>query len=295
MQLADVKLEQAAATAADDRPGPVQVIAITGGKGGTGKTSVAVNLAHGLARSGRRTMLLDADLGMANVDVLLGLTPNQTLLDVVNDDCRLQEIIMTTADGLMVVPAASGVPQLAQLGCRECAGLVRAFSDLDQPLDTLIVDTATGLSQCVASFCRAATEIVVVVCNEPAAIRDAVAQLEMLSADFGIHRFRILANMVGGAREGRVVFKKILAALADDHRQVLSYSGFIPRDKHLPQAIADHTPVVSAFPRSRAAMALVNLVRQVMTWPQPVQAGGHVEFFVERLIQNENSAMEVTS
>jgi flagellar biosynthesis protein FlhG len=295
MQLADVKLGLSSTPADDSRPGPVQVIAIAGGKGGTGKTNVSVNLAHGLARSGRRTMLLDADLGMANVDVLLGLSPQQTLFDVVNGDCRLEDIIMTTADGLMVVPAASGVRQLAQLGYRECAGLVRAFSDLDQPLDTLIVDTATGISECVASFCRAATEIIVVVCNEPASIRDSVAQIEMLCADFGIYRFRILANMVGGAREGKAVFRKILAMLADDHRQVLSYAGFIPRDTHLLQAVAGHTPVVSAFPRSRAAMALTNLARQVMSWPQPVQAGGHVEFFVERLIQNENSGMEVKS
>ncbi len=295
MQLADVKLDPSANLAIRQRPGPVQVIAITGGKGGSGKTSVAVNLAHGLARAGRRTMLLDADLGMANVDLLLGLTPSRTLLDVVNDDCQLQDIIMTTTDGLMVVPAASGMRQLAKLGCRECAGLVRAFSDLEDPLDTLIVDTASGLSDCMASFCRAANEIVVVVCNEPAAIRDAVAQIEMLSADFGIHRYRILANMVGAASEGKQVFEKVLASLADDHRQVLSYLGYIPRDRHLAQAVADHVPVVSAFPRSRVALALANLVTQVMSWPQPLQAGGHVEFFVERLIENENSGMEGTS
>lgn len=295
MQLADVKLDLSSAPADDSRREPVQVIAVTGGKGGTGKTNISVNLAHGLARNGRRTMLLDADLGMANVDVLLGLSPQRTLFDVVNGECRLEQIIMTTADGLMVVPAASGVRQLAQLGTRECAGLVRAFSDLDRPLDTLIVDTATGISECVASFCRAATEIIVVVCNEPASIRDSIAQIEMLSADYGIHRFRILANMVAGAREGKVVFRKIVATLADDHRQVLSYAGYIPRDQHLLEAIAGRTPVVSAFPRSRAAMALANLARQVMSWPQPVQAGGHVEFFVERLIQNENSGKEVTS
>jgi flagellar biosynthesis protein FlhG len=295
MRLAEVKLGQANGSAADRRHGPVQVIAVTSGNGGTGKTNISVNLAHALTRAGRRTMLLDADLGMANVDVLLGLEPSHTLFDVVSGQCQLKDIIMTAADGLMVIPAASGIRQLAQLGSRECASLVRAFSDLDKPLDTLVVDTATGISECVASFCRAATEILVVVCNEPASIRDSVAQIEMLSAEYSVSRFRILANMVGSAREGKMVFRKILAELADDHRQVLAYAGFIPRDKHLNQAIAGHTSVVSSFPRSRSAMALINLARQVMSWPYPVLAGGHVEFFVERLIQNENSGMEVTS
>ena len=295
MRLAEVKLGQADASAAHTGHGPVQVIAVTGGKGGTGKTNVAVNLAHALARVGRRTMLLDADLGMANVNVLLGLTPVRTLFDVVSGNCQIEDIIMTVDDELMIVPAASGMRQLASLDCRECAGLVRAFSDLERPLDTLVVDTATGISECVASFCRAANEIIVVVGNERASLHDSVAQIEMLSAEFGINRFRILANMVDGACDGRALFGRMLAEFSDNHTQVLSYAGFVPRDECLVDALNARTSVVSAFPRSRSSMALLNLARQVLSWPQPVQAGGHVEFFVERLIQNENSGMEVTS
>ena len=292
MQLAEVKL---GLTEVEREQGPVQVIALTSGSRGTGKTNIAVNLAHALARSGRRTMLLDADLGASNVDALLGLAPAQNLFDVMNGDCRLDDIILTYTDGLMVVPAASGTRQLAQLGCNECAGLVRAFSELDRPLDTLIVDTATGVSECVASFCRAASEVLVVVRNQSAAILESIAQMERLTADFGVIRFRILANRVASAAEGEAVFRKIITGLADDHRQTLSYAGFVPRDRHLMQATAGQTSVVSAFPRSRVAMSLVNLARQVSSWPQPVQPGGHVEFFVERMIQNENSGMEVTS
>ena len=296
MRLAEVKLGQADTSADQTGHGPVQVIAVTGGKGGgTGKTNVAVNLAHALARVGRRTMLLDADLGIANVNVLLGLTPVRTLFDVVSGNCQIEDIIMTVDDELMIVPAASGMRQLASLDCRECAGLVRAFSDLVRPLDTLVVDTATGISECVASFCRAANEIIVVVGNERASLHDSVAQIEMLSAEFGINRFRILANMVDGARDGRALFGRILAEFSDNHTQVLSYAGFVPRDECLVDALNARTSVVSAFPRSRSSMALLNLARQVLSWPQPVQAGGHVEFFVERLIQNENSGMEVTS
>jgi flagellar biosynthesis protein FlhG len=117
----------------------------------------------------------------------------------------------------------------------------------------------------------------------------------MLSGDYGINRFRILANMVNSASEGNAVFRKILAQFFDNHSQHLSYAGFIPRDKHLLQAIVGHRAVVHAYPRSRSAMALKNLARQTMSWPHPGQPGGHLEFFVERIIQNDNGGMEVAS
>jgi len=168
MQLSDVKLGSCRThtSLADKRP--VQVIAVTGGKGGTGKTNIAVNLSLALAANGYRTLLLDADLGMANVDVLLGLEAHSTFLDVLNGVCQLEDIILDGTDNLLVIPAASGLRQLANLGMNECAGLVRAFSDLKVPVDTLVIDTATGISEAVTSFCSAATEILVVVCNEPA-------------------------------------------------------------------------------------------------------------------------------
>ena len=181
MRLADVKLGQTVELAGLSTQGPVQVIAVTSGKGGTGKTNIAVNLAQALANDGQRTLLLDADLGMANVDVLLGLAVTHTLADVLSGKCRLEDIMISCSDSLKVIPAASGVRQLAGMGQRECAGLVRAFSDLKQPLDFLLVDTATGIAESVASFCRAATEVLVVVCNEPASIRDSVEKNRLFS------------------------------------------------------------------------------------------------------------------
>ena len=184
-----------AATQATDKR-PVQVIAVTGGKGGIGKTNIAVNLAVALAAEGHRTMLLDADLGMANVDVLLGLDAHITLLDVLSGECLLEDVILDGTDNLMIIPAASGIRQLANVGINECAGLVRAFSDLREPVDTLVIDTATGISDVVTSFCSAATEVLVVVCNEPASLRDSVAQIHMLSSEFGVSRFRIIPGPI---------------------------------------------------------------------------------------------------
>jgi len=293
MELSEVKLGQHATTVATTAALPVRVIAVAGGKGGSGKTSIAVNLAWSLAEQGQRTLLLDADLGMANVDVLLGLKTRHNLLDVMFRQFRLEEIILQVTANLLVIPAASGASQLASLGARECAGLVRAFSDLKQPLDTLVIDTASGVSESVASFCRAAAEILVIVTNEPAAIRDTVAQIRMLSMGYGITRFHILTNMVGSFAEGKALFQQLLGYFTDNHDCMLSHAGSIPADEHLRKAAFSYRPVVAASPRSRSAMALRNLARQISAWPLPAGASGHLEFFVERLIHNQNAAMEV--
>ena len=296
MELSEIKLEQQQ-TATDNHQfaAPVRVVAIAGGKGGSGKTSIAANLAWTLAEQGQRTLLLDADLGMANIDILLGLKTRHTLLDVMCRQCCLEDILIPVTANLLVVPAASGASQLANLGFRECAGLIGAFSDLKQPLDTLIIDTASGLSESVASFCRAAGEILVVVTNEPAAVCDSVAQITMLATEYGITRFHILTNRVTSFAEGKSLFQQLLSHFSDRHDCMLSHAGSIPADEHLQSAALSHLPVVVASPRCRSAMAIRNLARRVSAWPLPAGASGYLEFFVERLVGYQNSAMEVTS
>jgi len=232
---------------------------------------------------------------MANVDVLLGLKATHTLFDVLNGQCQLEDIMITVNDNLQVIPAASGIRQLADMGQQECAGLVRAFSDLKHPLDFLLVDTATGVSESVASFCRAATEVLVVVCNEPASIRDSAAQIRLFSSEYGVTRFRVLANRVESAYEAQALFQDVISRFTDNHNPQISFAGYIPNDENLRKAVAQHQVVVNACPQSRAAMAFKNLAHRVAEWPQPVCAGGHVEFFVERLIVNENMEMEERS
>lgn len=295
MRLSDIKLRYLENDLDELSLLPVQVIAIAGGKGGTGKTNIAVNLAQALANAGRRTLILDADLGMANVDVLLGLEPEHTLHDVMRGKYKLEDILLNGGENLKVIPAASGVGQLANMGWQECVGLVRAFSDLKEPIDTLIVDTATGISESVAVFCRAANEIIVVACNEPASIRDCVSQLRHFYHDYGISRFRVLASKVATASEANALFQHLIEHFTDNHNLQISYAGYIPSDENMQKAVVHHQTVVNSFPRSPSAMAIKKLARRIMEWPTPGRAGGHVEFFVERLIDNENMKMEVVS
>ncbi|HHH40206.1 MAG TPA: MinD/ParA family protein, partial [Sedimenticola sp.] len=167
----------------------------------------------------------------------------------------------------------------------EHAGLIRAFSDLAGDLDVLIVDTAAGISDVVVSFSRAAQEVVVVVCDEPASITDAYALIKLLNREYGIDRFRVLANMSRSAREGQDLYNK-MCRVTDRYLDVmLSYMGSIPYDDNLRKAVRVQKPVVQAFPRSRAAQTFKNLAKKADNWPVPDGVGGHLQFFVERLIQ----------
>jgi flagellar biosynthesis protein FlhG len=295
MQISDVKLGWRYRPQTTDGHGPVRTVAVTSGKGGVGKTSIAVNLALGLARDGGRVMLLDADLVAANADVLLGLHARSSLLNVLRGELQLEDIIINGPGNLMVVPAVSGIKDLTGLGTAECAGIVRAFSELTHRIDTLVIDTSTGVSECVASFCAASSEVLVVMDNEPASLGDGIALIKLLHSEYGVARFHVIANRVQTAREGDELFARILDLLVEPHDVLVSYAGFIPLDDALRQAELQRQAVVDAFPRSRSAMALRNLARRVGGWPRQNSPRGHLEFFIERLLHQNNVEMEVTS
>ncbi|HEC16937.1 MAG TPA: MinD/ParA family protein [Sedimenticola sp.] len=264
---------------------PVRVIAVTGGKGGVGKTNVSINLAVAMAELGKRVMLLDADLGLANIDVSLGLHPEYDLSHVLRGERSLEEVVLEGPAGVRVVPAASGVQQMAELSTAEHAGLIRAFSDLGNDLEVLVVDTAAGISDTVISFSRAAQEVVVVVCDEPASITDAYALIKLLNREYGVNHFRVLANMARGTREGRELYKKLYRVTERYLDVMLNFMGSIPYDESLRKAVKGQRPVVCAYPRSPASRAFKNLAKKADNWPVPAGASGHLQFFVERLIQ----------
>ena len=264
---------------------PVQVIAVTGGKGGVGKTSVSINLSVALAQMSRRIALLDADLGLANIDVLLGLKAKHTLEDVLAGTHSLSEIMLTGPGGIRIIPASSGTQRMAQLGAMEHAGLIHAFSELSEQLDVLIIDTAAGIADSVVSFVRAANEVLVVVCDEPSSITDAYALIKLLNRDHGLTRFRVLASMTRSTQEGQNLFNKLTQVSERFLDATLQYVGCIPFDENLRKAIQRQRAVVEMAPRSKAALAFQNLAEKVDKWPLPSTPRGHLEFFVERLVQ----------
>ncbi|MDH5484941.1 MAG: MinD/ParA family protein [Gammaproteobacteria bacterium] len=264
---------------------PVQVIAVASGKGGVGKTNVSVNLSLALANSGKQVLLMDADLGLANVDLLLGLRAEYNLSHVISGERSLEEVIMDGPEGLKIIPAASGTQMMSELTPAQHAGVIRAFSEINLPLDMLVVDTAAGISDSVISFTRASHEVVVVVCNEPTSLTDAYALIKVLSEEHGVQRFNILANMVRGPKEASSLFAK-LTRVTDHYLDVtLSFLGAVPYDEYLVKAVQRQQAVFSSYPQSPSALAFRKLAQQINNWPLPERASGQLEFFVERLIQ----------
>ena len=263
---------------------PVRVIAVTSGKGGVGKSNVTVNLAVTLAQGGESVMVMDADMGLANIDVLLGLSPGLNMSHVVTGECSLEETIIEGPAGIKIVPASSGVAAMSDLTPAQNAGVIRSFSELTLPVDTLLIDTAAGISDSVVSYIRAAREVIVVVCDEPASITDAYAMVKVMNRDYGVERFHVLANQALSVQQGRELFNKLARVSQKFLDVTLDYLGSVPYDDCLKKAVQKQKSVVEAFPRSPSALAFKQLAKKTQLWPAPTCMEGHLEFFIERLV-----------
>ena len=274
---------------------PVRVIAVTGGKGGVGKTTVSVNLAVALAMNQRKVMLFDGDLGLANVDVMLGLQPAFNLSDVLAGRCTLEDTILTGPAGLHVVPASSGKRNMAELSRNEHAGLVRAFSELRQPLDVLIVDTAAGIADSVITFSQASQEVIVVVCNDPSSLTDAYALIKVLNREHGIQRVQVVANMVNSPKEARDICENLRRVAERFLDVTLMFMGSIPNDEWLKRAVRKQRAVVEAYPNCPSSAAFRALAQKTELWGLPGGARGNLEFFVERLVESGHYPLGVAA
>jgi len=263
---------------------PVRVMAVTSGKGGVGKSNITVNLAVAMAQCGENVIVMDADLGLANIDVLLGLSPKLNLSHVIQGECSLEEIIIDGPAGIKIIPASSGSASMSDLTPAENAGVIRSFSELTQPLDTLLIDTAAGLSDSVVSYLRAAREVIVVVCDEPASITDAYAMIKVMNRDFGVQRFHVLANQTQSIQQGRDLYMKLSKVSEKYLDATLDFLGSVPYDEYLKKAVQKQKCVIEIYPRSPSAMALRQIAKKALQWPIPQTMEGHLEFFIERLI-----------
>jgi len=271
----------------------VQTIAVTGGKGGTGKTTVAVNLATALSQAGRKVLLLDGDLGLANVDVLLGLTPSCTLEQVLSGQRSLEEVILKTRAGVAVVPAASGVARMAKLPLTEHAAIVRAFSTLPGEYDTLIVDTAPGISESVLTFAGSAQHQLFVLRNEPASLTDAYALIKVLSREHRVRHFRVLVNQARAGSDPQALFKRLQRVTDRFLEVVLDYAGEIPDDENVAKAVRAQKTVVEAYPGGATARAYKRLAQSAQGWSAPQAPAGGLEFYFERMVPQKKNGLKV--
>lgn len=268
---------------------PVKVIAVSAGKGGVGKSNISVNLAVALAQKQKKVMLLDADLGLANIDILLGLHGKYNLSHVLNGECHLSDIILEGPDGIQVIPAASGVESMAQLSPSEHAGLIDAFNELTDELDYLIIDTAAGISETVLSFARSAQELIVIVCDEPTSLTDTYALIKVMSKRHEWKNFHVVANMVRHLRDGRELFNKLFRVAEQFLEVNLNYLGAIPFDEHVHESVKKQQPVLTAYPKTKASLAIIALAESIMEWPDNELLHGNTSFFLERLITHQRA------
>ena len=202
-------------------------------------------------------------------------------------ECGLDDIIIEGPAGMKIIPATSGRQSMVDLTPSEHAELIRAFSDMNTKFDVLIVDTAAGISDMVLSFTRAAQDVMVVVCDEPTSITDCYALMKLLSRDHGVIKFKVVANMVRSPKEGQQLFTK-LTKVTDRFLDVtLELVAVIPFDENIRKSVRKQQAIVEAFPSSPAALALTTLAKKICNWSIPTQASGHLEFFIEKLLDNK--------
>ena len=263
---------------------PVRVIAITAGKGGVGKSTISVNLSVALAQSNKNVMLLDADLGLANIDVLLGLHSHYDLSHVIGGSCHLNDIILDGPSGIKVIPAATGAQFMTSLTSVQLAGIIDSFNEVTEDLDYMIIDTAAGISDTVLSFARSSQELIVVVCDEPTSLNAAYSLIKVMCTRYEWSHFHILANMVRSLKDGRDLFNKLVVVSEQFLNVHLDYLGAIPFNECVHRAIKNQKPVLSLYPNAEVSIALKKFAEIVKCWPDKPYLGGNTSFFLERLV-----------
>ena len=263
---------------------PLRTLAVTSGKGGVGKTNLVVNMGIELSRLGRRVLIIDADLGLANVDVVLGLNPEYTLHDVIHGEKNIEEIIVTHESGMQILPAASGVSEMSNLSSEEKLMILQELDGLKTQADTVIIDTAAGISDTVLYFNIAAQDRLVVATGEPTSLTDAYALIKVLHLNHQEKRFKLVVNNVPDLGSAKQVFRKLAAATEHFLSDVsLDYLGYVPSDQAVNRAVMQQKPLAVAFPNSPAAQGIRGLAKAYLA--QPVEAAsGNIKFFWRRLV-----------
>ncbi len=261
-----------------------RVISVTSGKGGVGKTAVVSNVAVTLARLGRKVLIIDADLGLANVDVVLGISPPYNLNHFFSGERSLVDIMVEGPHGLKILPAGSGVQQFTRLDGQLKMQLIDALDALDEHFDVVLIDTEAGISDNVTYFNVAAQDILVVTTPEPTAITDAYALMKLLSTQYHQKRFLLAVNSVRSADEGLDVFEKLTMVSGRYLDIFIDYLGAIPFDRKMHDSVRQQQVMIELYPDSKVAKSFVDLAETLMEIPQNNQAQGTLQFFWKQFL-----------
>lgn len=265
----------------------VQTIAVASGKGGVGKTNVVANLAIAMQRAGKRVIVIDADLGLANVDTLLGLNPTASLRNVLRGECSIADTLVEGPAGMRLVPAASGFEELTQLSQEQRLQLLGQVDSLEGDCDVLLIDTGAGISQNVLFFATAAQETLVVVTPDPTSLTDAYALVKVLATRYAEREFTVLVNMARNDWEARKTFTQLTRVTERFLNVGLTYAGFVPHDAEVTEAVRRQQSVLDLAPGSAAASAFTTLAARMAAPREAVAPKGGLQFFFQRLLAGQ--------
>ncbi|WP_022664701.1 MinD/ParA family protein [Desulfospira joergensenii] len=261
-----------------------RVIAVTSGKGGVGKTNIVGNLAVSMAGTGKRVVIIDADVGLANVDILFNLRPEYNIRHVVSSEKRLEQVMVRSKHGVDIIPGGSGFADLTRLSEGEKLNLLSEFETLADKADIILVDTGAGISANVLYFNSAADECVVVATAEPTSITDAYALMKVMSQEYGTRYFKLIVNMVESQKDAKRVYASLSNALDKFLKNVvLEYLGCIPFDRQVQKAVQKRGLLMDHAPDSAAALAMDRI--GVSLEKSRRQNGGSLTFFMNKVFQ----------
>lgn len=261
------------------------VFSVTSGKGGVGKTNLSVNLALALSQKGKRVALVDADLGLANVDVVLGLTPRKNLFHLFHEGASLRDILYPTSYGFSILPASSGISDMLTLSTGQKLELLESVGELEDELDYLIVDTGAGINDNVLYFNLAAQERLVVLTPEPTSLTDAYALIKVLKLKHGVEHFKVCVNMAPDQKAAKDMFSCLYQACDRFLSGVsLDLAGVIPRDNNVRKAVVNQKPFLALEPQSPASKAVNQLADFITSWDPPRETDGNIKFFWKKLL-----------
>ncbi len=260
------------------------VYAITSGKGGVGKTALVANLAYALAKMGKNVLILDADLGLANIDVVFGLSPAFNLNHFFAGEQDLQSIMVTGPQGIKILPAGSGIQNFTRLDSGQKMRLLDGLDSMHNDFDFVLIDTEAGISENVTYFNTAAQEILVVTTPDPTAITDAYALMKLLSTQYHEKRFNLVVNQIQNEEEALDVYRK-LTMVSNRYLDIsIDYLGSIPEDRQMVESIRKQRVISELFPASKITQAFHKLACQLCAEPSHTEPKGNIQFFWKKLL-----------